>query len=80
MRVGSLLTFSRIAADGFAGQIDAIVQFLLAQEGRQVWELWLLFLLERPVDQTARGVHAAGFPVSVMSSGLGQVTLTQKLW
>ncbi len=86
MRVGSLLTFLRIAADGFAGQIHALVQFLLAQEGRQVQELWLCFptgvvcfLLERPVHQAARGVYAAGFTVSVMSSGLGQVTLTQKL-
>ena len=82
------LLLVRLVSDGLAGQVDALVQLLSAEEGRQVGTLGFIvghrllrFAFEAPVDQAAgaAGVGAAHVAVALLGSGLGQVALSQEL-
>lgn len=70
-----------LVSDGLPGQVYALVQLLLAQEGREVWEMDIAvahvvvcFTLQGAVELKVRGggICAA---VTMLGPGLSQVAL-----
>lgn len=71
--------------DGLAGQVHALVQLLLAEEGREVWETDVA-VAHRIVRFTFQGVgelkargRGIGAAVAMLGPGISQVALSQEL-